>query len=230
MRVLLYILFLLTPINLFAQSGQEITICFVPTFTTQSVRFENAWYPLPSGDSVIFDVFRFYISDVVFYKNGKRVFEEKNSYHLMDAADVSSLKLSIQIPVSITYDEVYFNLGIDSITNTSGAMGGDLDPTKGMYWSWQSGYINLKLEGRSNLCANRLHAFTFHLGGYAGQFSAIQKVQLTAITRSKITIALPLDQFLNGIDLSTKNAIMIPGNEAVALSKKMAQLFAIVKE
>jgi hypothetical protein len=46
-------------------------------------------------------------------------------------------KLSFDLPTYLKYDQIQFQLGIDSLTNVSGAMGGDLDPTKGMYWTWQ---------------------------------------------------------------------------------------------
>jgi len=44
---------------------------------------------------------------------------------------------------------------VDSLANVSGAMSNDLDATKGMYWSWQSGFINLKIEGKSASCKTR---------------------------------------------------------------------------
>jgi hypothetical protein len=56
-------------------------------------------------------------------------------------------------------------VGLDSVASTSGAMGGKLDPMYGMYWSWQSGYINLKLSGTWER-DGRTQAFTYHLGGY----------------------------------------------------------------
>ena len=69
--------------------------------------------------------------------------------------------LALQIPSNIPFSKLKFQLGIDSLTNVSGAMGGDLDPTKGMYWTWQSGYINMKIEGKSNSCKTRKNQFQF---------------------------------------------------------------------
>ena len=76
------------------------------------------------------------------------------------------------------HDKIKFNLGIDSLTNVSGVMGGDLDPTKGMYWTWQSGYINFKMEGSSAVCPTRNHEFQFHIGGYQDPFYAMQTLEL----------------------------------------------------
>ena len=57
-------------------------------------------------------------------------------------------------------------------------MGGDLDPTKGMYWAWQSGYINFKMEGSCSQCLATKNNFEFHLGGYQQPFYAMQTIEL----------------------------------------------------
>jgi hypothetical protein len=213
-----------------AQDNRDITVKFTPTFSGKPIAFESAWYKLKQGDSVQLETFRYYISGVVFYNNGSHVFTEKDSYHLMDATADSGMRFTIHPTKPIKFDEIKFNLGIDSVTNLSGAMGGDLDPTKGMYWSWQSGYINLKLEGKSNLCPTRKNEFQFHLGGYSKETKAVTEVRLKTTGKSTIVINIPLDNFLNGVGLSTNNSIMIPCPEAVALSHKIAQLFEVTTE
>jgi len=150
------------------------------------------------------------------------VYAEKNSYHLLNAAEPTSMSISIKLNKSLKFNRIGFNFGIDSITNTSGAMGGDLDPTRGMYWAWQSGYINLKLEGKSNLCHTRGREFSFHLGGYKAPYLAMQTIKTDVKDQDNITILVQLDQFLNATDLAKQNSVMIPGAEAVELSKRMA--------
>jgi hypothetical protein len=66
---------------------------------------------------------------------------------LIDFDENDSNALCLEIPDDIEFDAIQFNLGLDSLTNVSGALGGDLDPTKGMYWTWQNGYVNFKLQG-----------------------------------------------------------------------------------
>ena len=39
-------------------------------------------------------------------------------------------------------------LGVDSVLNYNGVHEGALDPINGMYWTWQTGYIHCKLEGK----------------------------------------------------------------------------------
>jgi hypothetical protein len=108
-------------------------------------------------------------------------------------------------------------------------MGGDLDPTKGMYWTWQSGYINLKLEGKSKQVPGGNNVFQFHLGGYAAPFATAQEVRLETTNDDIVTIQADVQRLLEGINLGQQNSIMMPGKEAVILSQKAAAMFNIRK-
>jgi hypothetical protein len=213
-----------------AQARRVISFHFIPTFHQRPIGFGDTWYRLPGGDSVVFETLKYYISNVAFYNNGTPVFAEKESYHLVDASEDGKPGFTVDLPATAAYNTLRFSLGIDSATSTSGAMGGDLDPVKGMFWTWQSGYINLKLEGRSNACPTRQNRFQFHLGGYDYRNNSQQQVFLAVKPFQDINIGLPLDSFLGDINLASQNAIMIPGPEAVALSKKLAALFTVIRE
>ncbi|MCF8450713.1 MAG: hypothetical protein K9G49_12655 [Taibaiella sp.] len=211
-----------------AQDTKKLPITFVLTYGLQplNIAYENE--PL-NKDSTLIQACRFYISAIEFYEDDRLQWKESNSYHLLDAATAATLQLLLNVPEKIHYSSIKFRLGIDSTTNVSGAMGGDLDPSKGMYWSWQSGYINFKLEGRNTKCPGRNNEFHFHLGGYASSFASMQTVALTTENTNSIAIQFDVQQFLSGIDLTTQNNIMIPGNDAVILSKKAASIFTTKK-
>jgi hypothetical protein len=98
-----------------------------------------------------------------------------------------------------------------------------------MYWAWQSGYINFKIEGTCNKVPARNHEFQYHVGGYAGKDKAIQKVTTIIEASNEQTIYIQLDKFLSGIDMSQQYSIMIPGKEAVQLAKKFAGCFELRK-
>jgi hypothetical protein len=131
---------------------------------------------------------------------------------------------------NVTYDKFQFDLGIDSTTNVSGAMGGALDPTNGMYWTWQSGYINFKLEGRSISCDTRNHEFQFHLGGYSIPFSSLQTITFSVKNSRDFILVLDLSQLLNNIDLAKQNHIMSPSLEAIEFSKIVAKSFRYIEQ
>ena len=211
----------------FAQTEQKKSIVFHPMYGNSILSPGNLFYSSNKFDSIQIEAFKFYISAIELLKDDKIVWKEENSFHLIDPAADKSLKIFIPGASNTVYNTIRFNLGIDSLTNVSGAMGGDLDPTKGMYWTWQSGYVNLKLEGRSNVCKSRNNAFQFHLGGYQYPFNALQKVILKVGENKKIDIVLDIKNFIESIDLAQQNQIMSPSKQAVSLSEKAVEIFRV---
>lgn len=210
-----------------AQMNNMINIHFAPTFGVRQIDLSDSAFAVNENSKFVIEVLKFYVSDFRFLNKGKEVGREKNSYHLVDASIKSTLDFKISAPLQKEFDQLIFNLGIDSTTNVSGVLGGDLDPTKGMYWTWQSGYINFKLEGTSNLCKTRNNEFQFHLGGYQYPYSSIQEVSLLTKNDKSITIKLDIEKAMNGIDLSKQDHIMSPKSEAVVLSNKFSKAFTI---
>jgi len=211
---------------LYGQATNIHTLDFYPAFGNSDLVLADSVYKLKSGDSIRFETLKFYISNIELLYGDKTVWKEENSFHLLDAANEKSLHISLTGAPNIPVIEIKFNVGIDSVTNVSGVMGGDLDPTKGMYWTWQSGYINFKLEGKSNMSKSRNNEFQFHLGGYEFPFNSCQTIVLNS-TSAKPTITIDIERFVNEIDFANENHIMTPGKEAVLLSKKLVSVFSI---
>ena len=67
---------------------------------------------------------------------------------------------------------------MDSIDNCSGAQSGALDPINGMFWSWNTGYIFLKLEGIAEASNSPLSLFEYHIGGYSYPNNFVRNVYL----------------------------------------------------
>ena len=205
--------------SVYSQSSASTTFQFVPLYKKHPLQLES------SGDSLKISTLIFYISNINFLLDNKVVYTEPNSFHLIDASLPESMLISLTGDKLIDYKAIQFQLGIDSITNVAGAMGGDLDPTKGMYWTWQSGYINFKLEGTSAVCPARNNEFQFHLGGYQAPFNTLQTIQLKAVPQQKIFIYFEVDKFFNEIELTKHYQVMSPSNQAVAFSKIIADCF-----
>ena len=217
-------LILLSWTTLILAQTEGISVSFVPVFGENSLELEK-YYPISENDSVMIEGFKWYISQVALLQNGESVWEEPKSYHLLEVEKENTLAFSLPVPPGLVFNQLRFSLGIDSLTNVSGAMGGDLDPSRGMYWTWQSGYINLKLEGRSNLCQNRNHEFGFHLGGYDLENNALQTLVLPVNEGRKIAIRADIQPFLSNINLTKQAQTMSPGKEAVLLSQKAKTIF-----
>ncbi|MDI9320861.1 MAG: hypothetical protein QM530_10385 [Phycisphaerales bacterium] len=179
-------------------------------------------------DTLTIKELKWYISKVSLIQDDQIVFSDPTIAHLLNIADPKSLEIELKSRKKISFNKLQFCIGIDSLTNVSGALGGDLDPTKGMYWTWQSGYINIKIEGESNSITNR--DFQLHLGGYLPPFAAIQTIVLPITNASNdIKIGIELASWLGQISLIGPAHIMSPSKEAVSMSKEFAKQFFILK-
>jgi len=96
-----------------------------------------------------------------------------------------------------------------------------------MYWAWQSGYINFKLEGNSSLCPTREHEFQFHLGGYMFPFASMQEITLNVQASKQIHINVDIEEFMKQIDLTKQNQIMTPSFEAQDIITKAFSIFKV---
>jgi hypothetical protein len=184
----------------------------------------NKKYISESKDTLQIDVFRFYISNIKLQFSDESTYSEENSYHLIDIENPNSLRIPIQKNSEKVIKKVVFSIGVDSLTSVSGAMSGDLDPTKGMYWAWQSGFINMKIEGKSSSCKTRKNAFQFHIGGYLKPNYAIRTIELKPIN-SNLEINVDIAQFFKNIQLSKINSIMIPGTKAMEIADETVKMF-----
>jgi hypothetical protein len=184
-------------------------------------------YILENNQTIEFSALKFYISGVEVLRNDSVIFTEKNSYHLLDASNEPSLHIPLsQLPAG-QGTHVRFFLGIDSATTTSGALGGDLDPTRGMFWTWQSGYIHTKIEGKCSRSRGRNREFEFHLGGYRSPFNSLQTITLPLPPSREINIKMDVLKYMNSIDLASVHHIMSPGEQAVFLSQQFASIFQV---
>lgn len=207
-----------------AQSKDSLRVNFKIRFDRFPLELQKE-YLTANKDTVLITAFKCYVSAIEIHYADKSVFKEKNSYHLLDSENPNSLQIPITKANNKVISKVIFNVGIDSLTNTSGALDGDLDPTKGMYWAWQSGYINMKLEGVSKSCKTRKNQFQFHLGGYLQPNYAMRRKVINVNSNGDVNIGIDVSVFLAEINLAQTHSIMIPGKTAMELSDSSAKMF-----
>jgi hypothetical protein len=223
--VLLHILLASVAFRVYPQTDGYTRLEFLPTSGGRELTCDGSYSFLSNGDSILFETIKFYVSGIELSYKNQLVWKEINSYHLVSAADTGTLSVRLNHKEPVIFDRIKFNIGIDSITNVSGVLGGDLDPTRGMYWSWQSGYINFKLEGKSSQCKTRNNEFQFHLGGYQYPFNTLQTATMATKKQDTIRVTMDLNKLLDGMDLSCQNRVMSPGKESVSLAGKLPGLF-----
>jgi hypothetical protein len=210
----------------FAQKNTLVQLNFKGLFYNLPLQLDST-YILPNNDTVSIETCRFYVSKIQLFNNNRVVFTDSTLAYLIDLANPTSLTIDLLYSKTLKYNAIQFNLGIDSNINVSEVLSGDLDPTKGMYWAWQSGYINFKIEGKSKNSPSKYKQFQYHLGGYLYPNNALQTLRFKTNKKPKITFILVVDKFLTGLDISKMYQIMSPSENSVLLSKKLAQLFKV---
>lgn len=214
MRRLLVVLILFP----FFGSGQ-LTIDVNLSVGKQAVELNQ---PLQLNDhSFQLEQVRFYLSKFEFYQDNQLVVRDSAAY-LIDLETDSTRKLIFPQINAFQINEIRFLFGIDSITNTSGAMSGALDPMHGMYWSWQSGYINCKLEGK--FLTPKQEAFQLHLGGYVPPFSGVQQLVLESDQTTNPQLNIDLSSLMDEVICSKSDLhVMSPCSKAVEYAQLLAK-------
>jgi hypothetical protein len=205
----------------------SIELRFQPELGGEPVALNQMYYIPQLKDSLSIRKLKFYISDISFYKSEERTAQAQQRYFLFNIEDEASMHRLIKLPRKVDFDEVRFNIGVDSTTQMKGAQGGDLDPMHGMYWTWQSGYINFKLEGQSMSCPGRNHVFQFHIGGFQAPFNAIRTVQFPVQQKDTLIIHMNLEMILTRANLTESFEMMSPSEKAMSFADQLPQLFTL---
>lgn len=188
-------------------------------------------YISSQNDTLSFESIRFYLTDFQFIYKDKSNYKEPNSYHLVDFDESESMLLAFQNQKNKEIESIQFNIGVDSLASVSGALEGDLDATKGMYWAWQSGFINMKIEGTSPSCKTRKNKFQFHIGGYLEPYYAIRTIEIPIDKfqnpKGELNLTMDLGKLFSEISLKETNTIMIPGKVAMKMADLFSKIFSI---
>jgi hypothetical protein len=151
-----------------------INIDFDNVVGSNDLELNTGNYTNAAGNTFKVSKFIYYISNIKLTKTDGTKYVENNSYYLINEAQAASQTLSIDsIPVG-DYNAIEFVIGVDSSRNVSGAQTGALDPTNDMFWTWNSGYIFLKMEGTSSSASG--NDLTFHIGGFKSPNNTIRVI------------------------------------------------------
>ena len=199
----------------------DAQVLFVPMYDGQTVT-ENKLLMAADSSRLQVGMMKGYISQVIFVKDGK-VTLEKNSYHLVDFLSGEVVRFNIP---SAQYDSIYFTLGIDSAVQVKGVMGGDLDPSNNMYWTWQSGYIHLKMEGYFSSGTGPDRTFQYHIGGYRYPDNTCRRVGLPY--QQNMIAGIDLRKLLNAA-ANGPTDIMSPGPSASRFADHLQNCFYMLR-
>lgn len=219
MKKFIYLILILCccQVNLAQTNSFQIT----PTFQHEKVQFGNQL--ILNTDTLQIDKLELLLSNFYFLQDGKIVDSLQKKFHRISSTDSSSFQLVSQRSNSNPFNSIRFTFGIDSLTHSLGVLGGDLDPMYGQYWTWQSGYIFLKLEGTSPSCPARKNKFQFHIGGYQVPFVAFQTIEIPF--KNTRNIEFELDKIIDSKGIHENYQIMSPSEKSVEISHRMQNAF-----
>lgn len=210
---------------------------------------ENYPYINSLGQSYNLTTIRYIISEVVLEGPNGEYYEdellvsrdEMKGYYLIDESDIPSQSINLENVPPGTYNQVSFTLGV----NEEGVEQGTGIFLSGMFWTWNSGYIALKIEGQSpsspgeafgdSIEETNPFGFAYHIGGwnepnnnqrYTLEF---EPLLVDPLYRPKAHIAMIVNSVFDGdnaVDFSEKNSIHTPG-EGTEIAENLDNLFEI---
>ena len=208
---------------------KDVPVSLHLNFQKEPLVLKDKKYVTKTNDTVTITKMKFYLSNFVLELEDGSEYKESNSVHLVDAETLGSLRFNLKNVPDLKIKNIRFAVGIDSKNSISENFEGDLDPALGMYWAWNTGYVNMKLEGKSSSCTNVKKEFQFHIGGYLPKQNALQKIELNVTESQNIIIKVELDRWLDALSLKETNSIMIPGEKALAMAQKYKNMFQITQ-
>jgi endonuclease/exonuclease/phosphatase family metal-dependent hydrolase len=194
--------------------------------------------PLEYADSLLHvELLKSYVGHIELLDMNKQIIgRDSVSYRLIDFKKSNSLNFSIQ---SNSGYASYFRLtlGVDSTTNAAGVHCCALDPANGMYWSWQSGYIQFKLEGKQK----DGNALNLHLGGFSNEHMSSISTEMPIhrlvsngpvlppnMRTQNLSISLSLDSFLELVHTNKEYSLMSPNNRVHEYMRALGSSFSAV--
>lgn len=179
-------------------SAQEaIQMRFQPTYKGQPIAFDTSAFRTAKGATITVSMLKFYLSDlVVTMADGEALSISETM--LVDLGEDDEFDIPRKRRDKVT--SVSFTIGVDSILNESGPREGALDPRNGMYWTWATGYIFLKLEGTLESPTTPRRVYEVHVGGYKAPYRNMIDVTLPMHHQQAgdaVTIDVAVDQFFD---------------------------------
>lgn len=187
----------------------------------------SATYTNAAAENYTIETLRYYISNIKLTRQDGTVYTvpKDSSYFLIDASVENSLFPKFQVPVG-TYTKLDFILGVDSLKNTEDIASrlGDLSVDKGMYWSWNSGYIFLKMEGKS--AASSSGNYHFHIGGFGGyNTQTINNIKAVSVDLTKAGSSAVQEGLSSDIHLMVDVSLVLDGKTPFSIKEHPSVMF-----
>ncbi len=213
-------------------TNRELTIRFHHIAGNSALVFGDTVQTGP-GEKITIEKFRYYVSSFSVKDENGKTYRLPAAYYLVDENEPASKTIVMKVPAE-KITAIRFLLGVDSIRNVSGIQTGALDPLKGMFWTWNSGYIMAKLEGTCEGLAAAGQRFTYHIGGFRTGMNTLHEIEITIPSPRSVSVGLDINAdilkwFSGKQDIRIKETPVChsPGKLAVAIADNYSQMFSL---
>ena len=219
------LLLLLCSVFILRAQPAELEIQLHHLVGQDTLQLDSGSYQNPLNQDFTLSKFRYYLSSISLIGTDEGTFQAKE-HHLIDENNPSSKSLNFQMIPSGDYHSLLFTIGVDSVLNCSGVQSGPLDPIHGMFWTWNTGYIFMKVEGNSPVSDAPNNLIEYHIGGYNNPNNALRTITLSFSTPLQVSSGksyhidltadlLKLFQGKHMVDFSTLPVITDPQHSAL---------------
>lgn len=202
------------PIEPVSQIG-TLNIEFAPTMNGNPLQL-NQLFIGPDNKRMSLDLVKFYLSDFEIYQN--ETLANSSEINLIDFESAkNSFKISL---LAGNYDKIKYKLGVKKSLNGTENPAFDasiysnahpLSAYNNMYWSWATGYIFTKLEGRIDTSATQdqpaNYTFFYHCGLDTlltpGELDNVN-FSITAGKTTTLKLAFEYNDIFRTIDVSSR--------------------------
>ncbi len=197
-----------------------------------SVLQQGQTYTNSFGEPLTISNFKYYVSHMEAGDSAGRFFPVSKEVFLVDELDSASKNIQLMVTVA-SIKKIRFLLGVDSLKNVSGVQTGTLDPLKGMFWIWNSGYIMAKLEGNSSASSAPADYVTYHIGGYKKGENTARVIELNLpMNNAASVITIKADaakwfKSVHDIKIAVSPICHSPGALAVKIADNYSTMFSI---
>jgi len=228
LKILLTYIFILSSFQLIFCQNKQGTLQFMPIMGDSILDMDRSYEIDSSNNFIIITKFKFYISQLKFYNKESEILSQESNHYLYDHADPKAITFEYDSTEEI--NKIKYVIGVDSTLSYKGAQDGVLDPVEGMYWTWQNGYIYLKIEGKSSICNSRNNEFNLHIGGYLKPNNAIRELETHIEPENQLILAIDIMKFLNKINLRNNHTIMQPNPKSGQIIETLEDVIFQINE
>lgn len=195
---------------------------------------DSPFYTNPLNQKYTISKFNYYVSNIVFINEDgtERAIPQDSSYFLIEETNPDSKVLELRVPEG-NYKSVKFIIGVDSLRSTRpvNERTGVLDPAgagAGMYWTWNSGYIFMKMEGTYDAPNDTFatsQPYLYHIGGFGPTINNI-KTAVVDFNTSRATVRNSRGADAPEVHIYVDASKVISGNTNVDFTLNNTVMFA----